>query len=108
MTAYLSFKKIPPTVLLRDHCKIMRNCCSQVATSTVPNQKHTFDVNTIVCAGIEESHSDIVTVVELGWVNVIRSLPVAGRIGLLVRVIQQGVAHQDLIVTLVLPYIALR
>lgn len=75
----------------------MRNCCSQVATSTVANQYHTFDVNTIVCANIEESYCDIVTVIELRWVIVIRSLPVTERIGtLLVREMQQG-THQDLI-----------
>ena len=97
-TAYLSSKKIPPAVFLRDHCKIMRNCCSQVATSTVTNQYHTFDVNTMVCASIKKSYCDIVTVIELRRVNVIRSLPVTERIGtLLVREMKQG-THQDFII----------
>ena len=82
----------------------MRNCCSQVAASTVANQNHAFDVNTVVCASIENSYRDIVTVIELRWVNVIMSLPVTKRVGiLLVREMQQG-THQDFIICSVTLY----
>ena len=51
----------------------------------------------MVCASIEESYCDIVTVIELCWVNIIRSLPVTERMGtLLVTEMQQG-TYQDLI-----------
>ena len=52
----------------------------------------------MVCASIKKSYCDIVTVIELRWVNVIRSLPVTERIGtLLVREMKQG-THQDFII----------
>ena len=73
---YLCSQILLSAMHLRDCRKIMRNCCSQVPTSTVADQHHTCDVNTMVCSCVEQPNSNIVAVIELGWINIMRSLPV--------------------------------